>query len=85
MSVIGTVATQHETVLGVEPSPHGSEARVAMAQVPLAQHVGPVPQSSHLFREEGEGLIHPRKRCGSNYVVLHSKCVWVPWSKKESN
>ena len=79
MSVVGLVGSQHETVLGVETSPHGSEARVAMAQVPLAHHVGPVPQSSHLFREEGEGLIQPRKRSGSNYVVLHSEYVWVPW------
>ena len=69
------MATEDETVVGVEPSPHGSEARVAMAQVPLAHHVGPVPQLSHLFREEGEGLIHPRKRCGLNQVVLHSECV----------
>ena len=72
------MATEHETVLGVEPSPHGSEARVAMAQMPLAQHVGPVPQSFHLFREEGEGLIQPRKRSGSNEVVRRSDCMWVP-------
>ena len=79
MGVVGVVGSQHETVEGVEPSPHGSEARVAMAQVPLAHHVGPVPHLFHLFREDGEGLIQPHSTVGRNQAVLHSECVWVPW------
>ena len=51
--------TQHEAVEGVEASAERGDPRVAEAQVPFAQHVGPVPQSLQLVRQEGETVVQP--------------------------